>query len=174
MSNYDNNCQGLATLFQNTLALQELASAGTPGNLNWSEGTERTTGSQWMWGFAQSDPTTITSNGPGYIYAAGNLTGMYNRSAPWSQIDNATDVSQATRSILWLNNAAPNNTAGSDYIVIYDRATTLHSGLFKKFNLSLVNAPVTQGRPTASPLRRRLWAMGSSSLSRRCCRRTPR
>ncbi len=29
-------------------------------------------------------------------------------------------------------------------MVVYDRAATTHTGLFKKFNLSLVNAPVTQ------------------------------
>ncbi len=91
-----------------------------------------------MWGFAAGDPTTVTSNGPGYVYAASDLTGMYNRPSPWSPANAAMDVTQATRSVVWLNNAG-----GSDYIVVYDRASTVHTGLFKRFNLSLVNAPVT-------------------------------
>jgi hypothetical protein len=37
---------------------------------------------------------------------------------------------------VWLN---------SDYVVIYDRATTLHSGLFKQIHFSLVNPPVISG-----------------------------
>ena len=52
------------------------------------------------------------------------------------------NVTQATRSILWLNN---------DYIAVYDRATTLNSGLFKRFNLSIVTSPAISGN-TATEL----------------------
>jgi hypothetical protein len=135
MSNYDNNAQGLTTLYHNTLALQNWSPNGTPANpaLGWNETTEWANGSQWMWGYSEGDPTTVTSSGPGYVYAASDLTRMYNRPS------DAVDVTQATRSILWFG-----NLAGSDYVVVYDRASTNHTGLFKKFNLSLVNAPVTQ------------------------------
>jgi hypothetical protein len=141
MSNYDNNAQGSTTVYHNTLALQNWSAAGTP-SLNWDEGSEWTNGSQWMWGASAGDPTTITSNGPGYTYASSDLTNMYNKPDVWSPNLGATDVTQATRSILWLNNVL-NNVASSDYIVVYDRATTQHTGLFKRFNLSLVTAPVT-------------------------------
>jgi hypothetical protein len=33
----------------------------------------------------------------------------------------------------------------NDYIVVYDRATSVHSGLFKRFNLGLVTNPVISG-----------------------------
>ena len=46
------------------------------------------------------------------------------------------NVSQATRSIVWLDN---------DYIVVYDRATSIGSGLFKQFNLALVTNPAIAG-----------------------------
>jgi hypothetical protein len=139
MSNYDNNAQGLTSVYHNTLALQNWSTAGVPANLNWNEVTEWANGSQFMWGLAAADPTTVASTGPGYVYAASDLTGMYDRPSPWSPSNAAMDVSQATRSLVWLN-----NVGGSDYIVVYDRASTVHSGLFKRFNLSLVTAPVIQ------------------------------
>jgi hypothetical protein len=148
MSNYDNNAQGLTTLYHNTLALQNqcLDMAGAPATnnlpaklpcgLQWNEPTELTNGSQWMWGAAAGDPTTVTSSGPGYVYAASDLTKIYNR--PSDPVDTAMEVTQATRSILWLG-----NLGGSDYIVVYDQASTVDAGLFKRFNLSLVNPPAT-------------------------------
>jgi hypothetical protein len=135
MSNYDNNAVGLTTVYHNTLALQNWSANGTPA-LNWFESGEWANGSQWILGLNAGDPTTVTSNGPGYVYAASDLTKLYNRPDIWSPNLGATDITQATRSILWLNN---------DYIVVYDRATSQHSGLFKRFNLSLVNKPVIGG-----------------------------
>ena len=87
-----------------------------------------------MWGESAGDPTTVTSNGSGYVYAASNLTNMYNR--PSDAQDKMMHVTQATRSIVWLDN---------DYIVIYDRATTDQSNLFKIFNLCLVTNPLITG-----------------------------
>ncbi len=135
MSNYDNNAVGLTTVYHNTLAIQNWCAAGTP-NLSWFEAGEWANGSQWMLGSNAGDPTTISSNGPGYVYATSNLTNLYNRPNVWTPTQGATDVTQATRSILWLNN---------DYVVVYDRATTNHTGLFKRFNLSLENNPTING-----------------------------
>lgn len=55
----------------------------------------------------------------------------------------AADITQATRSILWLNN---------DYIVVYDRAASMHAGLFKRFNLSLQNNPTINRNTTTETL----------------------
>lgn len=135
MSNYDNNAVGLTTYYHNTLGIQNWCSNGTP-NLQWWEAGEWANGSQWMIGENAGDPKTVTSSGPGYVFASSDLTNLYNRPNQWTPSMALMDVTQATRSILWLNN---------DDVVIYDRATTNHSGLFKTFNLSLQNAPALQG-----------------------------
>ncbi|GEM_PF-720623 len=137
MSNYDNNVQGQDTLFHNTLAIQNWSPAGTPGNLAWFETNEWTNGSQWQLGDNAGDPTTTMSSGAGYVYASTDMANLFNRPSIWSPVNAAIDVQQATRDIVWLSNAG-----GSDYIVTYDRATTGHAG-FKRYNLCLVNAPVT-------------------------------
>jgi hypothetical protein len=135
MSNYDNNLVGMTTVYHNTLALQNWCPNGTP-NLGWFEGGEWANGSQWMEGEDAGDPTTLFSTGSGYVYASSNLTNLFNRPDIWDSNLSATDVTQATRSIVWLN---------GDYVVIYDRATTIHSGLFKQVHFSLVNSPVISG-----------------------------
>ena len=135
MSNYDNNAVGQTTVYHNTLALQNWCASGTP-SLQWYEAGEWANGSQWMLGLNAGDPTTITSSGPGYTYASSDLTPLYNRPNFWTPSLGATDISQATRSIVWLNN---------DTIVVYDRASSIHAGLFKRFNLSLINNPVISG-----------------------------
>jgi hypothetical protein len=99
MSNYDNNAVGLTTVYHNTLALQNWCANGTP-NLNWFEGGMWANGSQWMLGLNAGDPTNITSSGPGYLYIASNLTNLYNRPNIWTPANAATDITQATRSIL--------------------------------------------------------------------------
>jgi hypothetical protein len=142
MSNYDNNALGMTTVYHNTLALQNWSASGTPP-LQWYETGEWANGSQWMEGLSAGDPTTATSTGPGYVYASSNLTNLYNRPQIWTPANGATDISQATRSILWLNN---------DYIVVYDRATSIHPGLFKRFNLSLVTNPTISGRTATEVL----------------------
>jgi hypothetical protein len=147
MSNYDNggDGNGVTTEYHNTLALQNWSvnGPGGPAGLQSVDTFEWTNGSQWMLGQSAGDPSTITSNGPGYVYASSNLTNLYNLPNQYSAAEAATDVTQATRSVLWLNNAS-SNVNGSDFIVVYDRATTQHSGLFKYFNLCLVTAPTTQ------------------------------
>jgi hypothetical protein len=136
MSNYDNNAVGLTSVYHNTLSLQNYCTDGTPANLQWDEGGEWANGGQWILGSNAGDPTTVMSSGAGYIYAASNLTNLYNRPDFWSPPDAALSVTQATRSIVWLNN---------DYIVVYDRATSQNTGLFKRFNLSLVTNPTIAG-----------------------------
>jgi hypothetical protein len=136
MSNYDNNAVGMTTVYHNTLALQNWCADGTPANLQWYETGEWANGSQWMEGMDGGDPTTVFSTGAGYVYAASNLTNLFNRPDYWSPNDAANNITQATRSIVWFDN---------DYVVIYDRATSVNAGLFKRFNLSLVTAPSING-----------------------------
>ena len=124
MSNYDNNAVGLTSVYHNTLSLQNYCANGTPSNLQWDEGGEWANGGQWILGSNNGDPSTVMSSGPGYIYAASSLTNLYNRPDFWSPPDAAMSITQVTRSIVWLNN---------DYIVVYDRATSQNTGLFKQF-----------------------------------------
>lgn len=135
LSNYDNNLVGFTPYYLNSLCLQNWCSNGTP-NLGWDETGIWANGGQWMWGGSAGDPVTVNSNGTGYTYASTDMTPLYNRPQIWTPGDNATDISQATRSVLWLNN---------DYIVVYDRATSIHSGLFKTFNLSTATSPTISG-----------------------------
>lgn len=142
MSNYDSNSVGLTTTYHNTLALQNWSQNGTP-SLNWFETGEWANGSQWILGANAGDPTTAMSSGTGYVYVASNLTNLYNRPNFWTPAAGATDILQAMRSIVWLN---------SDYIVVYDRATSIHASLFKRFNLSLVTNPAIAGNTATETL----------------------
>ena len=139
MSNYDNNEVGLTTYYHNTLGLRNICPAcpnGTPP-LQFYETGEWANGSQFMLGDNAGDPTTLTSAGSGYVYAATDMTKLYNHPDFWTPSQAAVDITRAQRSIFWLNN---------DYIVIYDRATSKSSGLFKRFNLSLVASPFMHGQ----------------------------
>lgn len=135
MSNYDNNWVGLTTYYHNSLALKNWCANGTP-SLQWFENGEWTNGSQWNLSENAGDPVTVTSNGANYTYASSDLTKLYNRPDVYSPDNGATDITQATRSILWLN---------ADFIVIYDRATSTHTGLFKTFNMCLATSPAISG-----------------------------
>ena len=153
MSNYDNGGggNGTSTTFHNTLGLQNDC-AGC-ASVNWAtQGVDQPAwlnGSQWMENENAGDPSTAMSNGPGYVYAASNLTNLYNKphgedyqqNGQWMVTAPITDITQATRSILWLNN---------DYIVVYDRATSMETGLFKRFNMSLPSQPTISGDTATS------------------------
>ena len=143
MSNYDNNALGMTTVYHNTLALQNTCVNGKPTNLQWYEVGEWNNGSQWMLGWASGDPTTVMSSGQNYVYVGSDLTNLYNRPDIWTPNNSATNITQATRSIVWFND---------DYIVVYDRAASQNSGLFKRFNLSLVNNPIISGNVTMQTL----------------------
>jgi len=135
MSNYDSGWIGCTAPYHNTLALQNSCTNGTPSDLQWYESGIWANGGQWMEGSDAGDPSTVYSSGPGYVYASSDLTNLYNR--PDSDSANAAiSVTQATRSIMWLN---------GDFVVTYDRATTPDSGLFKRYNLCLVNPPTING-----------------------------
>lgn len=144
MSTYDaNRTLGMTTTCHNGLALQNWSPVGTP-SLLWYETEIWPNGGQWMQGLAAGDPSTIAGNGPGYVYVSSDLANLYNRRINvWVPNDTARDVTQATRSVLWINN---------DHIVIYDRATTLHDGLFKRFNLNMINHPVISGNVATQAL----------------------
>ncbi len=76
-------------------------------------------GSQW-WGEPQGDPEILAmSVEAGYVYALGDATNLYNSSA-----EGATDITHASRSILWLR---------PDHIVVFDRAASKTDGRFKRF-----------------------------------------
>lgn len=143
MSNYDNNALGMTTPYHNTLSLQNWAQAGKPTNLNWYENTEWANGSQWKEGLNAGDPTSLISSGPGYVFAQSDLTNLYNRPSQFTPQNAAMDISHASRSIVWL---------GGDDIVTYDRATSVHTGLFKRTSLNVINQPTIGTAPGGGPL----------------------
>jgi hypothetical protein len=145
LSNYDNNGLGMTTYYHNTLGLQNsCASCADPTQVvNWWEQGELANGSQWMLGQNAGDPTTQISSGPGYVFAATDMTKLYNRPSFWTPGNAFNAVTQATRSILWLNN---------DYIVVYDRATSAKTGLFKRWNLTLTTNPAINGKVATETL----------------------
>lgn len=137
MSNYDNSRGGYGetTTYHNTLDIENDCPACA--TITFGDGLDTAiwqNGSQWMEGENAGDPTTLMSSGPGYVYAASTLTNLYNKPDIWDASISIVDVKQATRSILWLGGT-------SDFIVTYDRAATSESGLYKKYNLSLVTSP---------------------------------
>lgn len=134
-SNYDAYGNGQSSIWHNTLSLQNWSAAGTP-TLNWYEVPLWTNGSQWQLAASAGDPTTVTSTGAGYAFAQSDMTNLYNRPDQWTPSNGAVDIQHASRSVLWF---------GNDNVVVYDRATSLHPGLFKRFNLSLVAQPTIAG-----------------------------
>src|SRR5205807_8170174 len=113
MSNYDNNALGLTTAYHNALALQNWAPAGTPASRQWFEHGEWSGGSQWILGQSAGDPVTQISTAGSYTYADSDLTRLYNRPSRYQPADAATDITHASRSIVWLH---------GDFVVVYDRA----------------------------------------------------
>ncbi|HEY2775030.1 MAG TPA: hypothetical protein VGK20_13365 [Candidatus Binatia bacterium] len=135
-SNYDNSGNGQTSLYHNTVTLKNTCQNGTPANLQWYEAPFWNNGSQWILGSSQGDPVAATSSGSGYSFASCNDTGLYNRPSMWTPANAAQDITHSSRSILWLQ---------PDHVVVYDRATSQSSGLFKRFNLSLVAQPTEAG-----------------------------
>jgi len=134
MSNYDAGGigSGITTIYHNTLALENDCPACASVNWTGLDSVIWANGSQWMEGENAGDPATTMSSGPGYVYATSDLKNLFNKPDLYSAPDAVANITQATRSIVWLNN---------DYIVVYDRATSIENGLFKKFNLALVTNP---------------------------------
>ena len=134
-SNYSQTEAGQASLWHNTLSLQNWCSAGTPPGLDWAAAFWQY-GSQWPLGMSAGDPVTVVSSGAGYTYAQSDLTALYNLPDYWTPANGAMDVQEASRSILWIQ---------PDTVVVYDRATTQHPGLFKQFNLNFITQPAVSG-----------------------------
>ncbi len=132
VANYDTYENGVTSEFHNTLSLQNWCANGVPTDLFWDEGVPWTNGSSWQGGAAAGDPATVSSFQPGYDFLRTDLTALYNRPAHQGAANAAMDLTDVNRSILWLK---------PDYIVVYDRATSKHAGLFKRFNFSLVGLP---------------------------------
>ena len=144
LSNYDNNGLGMTTYYHNSLGLQNTCPNGNPQSvIDWYEAGELANGSQWMLGMNAGDPTTSFSNGAGYIYANTDMTKLYNRPDIWDTSKSMMNITQATRSIVWLN---------KDYIVVYDRATSQSAGLFKRWYLTLITNPVINGHVATETL----------------------
>ncbi|HLH53045.1 MAG TPA: hypothetical protein VKY92_05455 [Verrucomicrobiae bacterium] len=134
VSNYDDNFNGQSSMWHNTLALQNWCQTGDP-NLPFGEQLFLN-GSEYVLGESAGDPVTLTSSGPGYTYASADLTPLFNRPQIWQPQLALTDIQQATRNILWIK---------PDHIVVYDRAASAHTALFKRFNLNFITTPSIAG-----------------------------
>src|SRR5262249_41275244 len=119
--------------YHNTLALQN----NTPASPNWFDTQTIARGGHWTQGYTAGDPTTAFSAGPGYVFAQGDATNVYNRPP------DALDIRQASRSLLWLQ---------PDTLVVYDRATSATANRFKRFNLTLISLPTVQGHTAVETL----------------------
>jgi hypothetical protein len=91
-------------------------------------------GSQWPIDPAGNPTILAMSVAPGYAYALGDATNLYN-----SVYEQTTDILHASRSIVWL---AP------DAIVVYDRAASNTEDRFKRFWLNLPAAATVDGNRT--------------------------
>ncbi len=131
LANYDVGENGASSFMHNTLSLQNWCANGVPTDLQWNEGDFWTNGSSWSLGACAGDPVTLTSFQPAYDFLRTDLTPLYNR--PGSSAANAAmDNTNVVRSVLWIK---------PDSVVVYDRVTSRHSGLFKRFNLTLIGKP---------------------------------
>ncbi len=88
-------------------------------------------GSQWAYDPAGDGAILAHSVGPGFVYALGDATPLYN-----TTYDLATDITQASRSIIWLE---------PDIVLTYDRATSKTADRFKRYWLQLPAAPIITG-----------------------------
>lgn len=135
LDNYDDNLNGQSSMWHNMLALQNWCAAGDP-QLGSAEALF-VNGSEYMWGESAGDPATLTSSSPSYTYACADLTPLFNYPEIWEPQIASLDILQATRNIIWIK---------PDHIIVYDRAASVHSGLYKRFNLNLVAAPSISGQ----------------------------
>src|SRR5436190_3529763 len=107
--------------YKNALALENNApdhnAQGDYTNIEWRRGSQ--------WTYINDGPGKILAqvSAPKYTYALGDATPLYK-----STYEKATDVTHASRSIVWLN---------PDRIVVYDRASSNTANRFKRFWLSL-------------------------------------
>ena len=116
--------------YKNTLALQNDAPShnapGDYGNYEWLRG------SQWTYVNDGAPKIIATSLAPRYVYALGDATSLYR-----STYEEATDITHASRSIVWLP---------PDRVVVYDRAASKTANRFKRFWMNLPASGSVAGR----------------------------
>lgn len=139
VSNYDNNENGQSSIWHNTLSLENACPAGIP-NVGF-ELPIFTNGSEWVLAESGGDPVVRASHGQDYTYATAQLAPLFNRPDVWDASQSCVEITEATRFILWLK---------PDHLVVYDRATSIDPGLFKRFNLNLVATPTISGYTVAA------------------------
>jgi hypothetical protein len=137
-SGYTGDLIGPLPDYHNTLSIQNTASSGAPrlGGLQWFEETLWARGGQWALGSSAGDPAVRAAFAPGWVFAEGDATNLYNRTNG-GRGDQAVDVVHASRAVAWLK---------PDRVVVYDRATTRTDGRFKRFNLTFVTEPAIDGK----------------------------
>jgi hypothetical protein len=131
--NYANDELGYTPLYHNILSIQNDMPANLAGSI-YSE--TYAYGGQWNNDGNDGDADLLISVNDNWAYSLTDATNLYNSPDYYTPADAAMDVKQAVRSIVWLN---------PDYVVVYDRATTGHTGRTKQLNLDLVAAPSISG-----------------------------
>jgi len=126
---------GQCSLWHNTLALQNWC-AGTPPAGDDFDAPFWLYGSQWPLGMNAGDPVTTVSQGAGFTCVQSDLTPLYNKPDYWTPANGLMDITHASRTVVWVQ---------PDHLVVYDRAISLHPGLFKRFNLNFVTQPTLAG-----------------------------
>jgi hypothetical protein len=114
-----------ASDYNNTLAIEN----ARPHHDDYRGGLWRH-GSQWYYADGGDGSIVAQATGPGWVYALGDATRLYD-----SPAEGATDVSEASRALLWLE---------PDHLLLYDRATA-PAGRFKRFWLQLAKMPLIRG-----------------------------
>ena len=116
--------------YKNALGLENDApdhnAPGDYGNYEWMRGSQ--------WTYVNDGPPKIVASvfNPKYVYALGDATSLYR-----STYEKATDVTHASRSIMWLP---------PDRVVVYDRAASKTAGRFKRFWMNLPASGNVAGR----------------------------
>ncbi len=134
---FSNDAVSSVSDYVNTLAVQNAVTSGAPkpADIQWFEETTWKRGGQFVVHQNAGDPTVVTSVGSGFAYAFADATNLYNR--PRARPDaSAVDVTHVSRSIAWIE---------PDSVVVYDRAATRSPGLFKRWNLTLLDEPHVAG-----------------------------
>ncbi len=143
-SGYDNGIYpapawGYAPDYHNVLGIQNNFSRINVGSLDGVAQAVEQRGGQWNNNLNAGDPTTIASFGEAYVYAQDISTNLYNYVPNKTNASyTALDVQHASRSILWLK---------PDHVVVYDRAESKSAGMFKRFNLVLVQGTGAMAAP---------------------------
>lgn len=116
--------------YKNTLALENTApDHNGPGDYT---NIEFMRGSQWTYVNDGAPKLVAHVSAPKYTYALGDATSLYR-----STLEKATEVTHASRSIVWLP---------PDRVVVYDRAASKSAGKFKRFWLNLPASGSVNGR----------------------------